>query len=245
MITRQEFESERETRLTAEADILEESAELFEELAVKSKYFYNFQWQGLPIIQFPADLIVLQEIIWATQPQVIIETGLAWGGSAVFYGSCLDRLPVSQKVVVSIEKHVLEGVRPAVAERFRKFNALSWIQEGSSVDPDLVNRIGDSVAGRKVMVCLDSAHTPEHVGAELALYADLVSVGCYLVVFDTFVERMPPELYEDKDCRPGNCPRQAVDAFLARDKRFVIDSRLDALTQISSNHGGWLKKIRD
>ncbi len=246
MITRKEFESDRELRLAEPSTEVDQFTALqFEEMAVRNKYFYNFQWMGLPIIQFPADLIALQEIIWDTQPQVIIETGLAWGGSAVFYGSCLGMIKAPDKLVVSIEKHVLEGVDAAISDRFLNLNALSWVQEGSSVDPDLVNRVAGAISGRRTMVCLDSAHTPEHVEAELELYADLVSVGCYLIVFDTFVEGKPMELYAGKDHYPGHGPRQAVDSFLAKDDRFVIDERLDALAKVSSNHGGWLKKIRD
>jgi cephalosporin hydroxylase len=120
----------------------------------------------------------------------------------------------------------------------------STIIEGSSISPDTKALLPDT-SGRRVMVCLDSRHTADHVSKELELYADLVSVGCYLVVFDTFVDDMQTKLYEGKDCYPGNSPRQAVDAFLAKDDRFVIDARIDRLLQISSNHRGYLKKIKE
>ncbi len=206
---------------------------------------------GLPIIQFPADLLALQEIIWDTRPDAIIETGLAWGGSAVFYASCLNNLgmpddPTAPRRVYSIEQKVLDGVEKDIDDRLMELLYVESVRiEASSTEPTIAKMLATMTAGKRVMVCLDSRHTPEHVENEMALYADLVAEGCYLVVFDTFVDDMPAALYEGKECRPGNSPRQAVDDFLDKDGRFVVDYRIDNLTQISSNPRGYLRKIRD
>ncbi len=244
MITREEFDNERTERLSEPKEWLQLSARRFEEQAVRDKYFYNFQWMGLPIIQFPQDLIALQHIIWHTQPEAIIETGLAWGGSAAFYGSCLGQTP-GEKLVVSIEKKVLQGVEDDVEIRMPE-NVSSVIIEASSVTeaPLRYMEVLPKFGAMKKMVCLDSRHTKAHVAEELRLYADMVSVGCYLVVFDTFVADMPMELYKDHDCSPLDSPAQAVEEFLARDGRFVVDVRIDRMLQISSNHRGYLKKIK-
>lgn len=247
--TREGFEDEKRKRLQTPSE-LGRVAHNFMVGAVREKYFYNFEWAGLPVIQFPEDLIALQEIIWDTEPDTIIETGLAWGGSAVFYGSCLNQRQTWPKcdTVISIEKNILPGVFKDVEERFLDFSDVKWWGiEASSVDPAIVGKVIGGIAmpvTRRIMVCLDSAHTYEHVKAELELWGPLVSVGCYLVVFDTFVRNMPPALYEGKECVPGNDPMGAVADFLKVHPEFEIDATIDRKLMISSNPKGYLRRVK-
>lgn len=243
--TLEEFNVEKDERLQRSPRLKTVilSYDLLAEM-VRSKYFYNFTWMGLPVIQYPQDLIALQELIWETQPEVIIETGLAFGGSCVFYGSCLSMLPQQSKPipsVISIEKNIGAGVIEAVHERFTHLRALPKLIEGSSTDPELFNFIKRMCFGKRVMVCLDSAHTADHVRQELEIWSQLVSPGCPLVVFDTFVELMPKELYKDHECGPGNSPMTALSAFFRTHDEFEMDE-IDNKLLITSNPVGYLRR---
>lgn len=222
----------------------EAMAEIFLDEAVRTRYFYNFEWMGLPIIQFADDLLALQEVIWRTQPTVIIETGLAHGGSAAFYGSMLATLNQSQyrkKSVISIEKGVLPGVKDAILERLLALRVSSVVLEGDSTAPEMLNRIKEHLTPEdRVMVCLDSLHTAEHVRLEIEALGPLVSAGCYLVVFDTFVDRRDPDLYQGKTCWPGNSPMDAVRDGL---DGFEMDLDIRSRFLISSNPNGYFKKM--
>jgi cephalosporin hydroxylase len=217
----------------------------FMDEAVRLKYFYNFEFMGLPIIQFPQDCMALQEIIWQTKPDVIIETGLAWGGSHVMYANYLNSLGPTvngiHRRVISVEQHILDHVVESIEERYVYFPWVkpSFIEGDSTKIPKSQLEMSD-----KVMVCLDSAHWYEHVRNEIEMYANLVSIGCYLVVFDTFVHNRNPILYKDHSCQPGNDPWKAVENFTNYDDRFVIDTEIDRKLLISSNYNGYLKRIK-
>ena len=211
---------------------------------VKSKYFYNFEFMGVPVIQYPNDLIQIQEIIWNTKPSVIIETGLAWGGLHLFMANCLNMLKWEnerKRIVLSIEKKVLEHVRANIYDRiFEMGKVVSIIDEMSSLDYTGSHYISKDT----VMVVLDSNHTKEHVLKEMEIYGKLVSVGCYMVVCDTFVENRDPELYLNHECKPGNSPFDAVHEFLKTNDNFVIDTEIDRKLLISSNYNGYLKRVK-
>lgn len=218
-------------------------ADSFMDEAVRTRYFYNFEWMGLPIIQFPDDLVALQEIIWQTRPTVIIETGMAHGGSAAFYGSMLSMIggPYTMRSVISIEKGVLPGVEHVVRDRLLPLRVRTIVIEGDSSSEAVLERVKEHVTPQdRVMVCLDSLHTAEHVRKEIELLAPLVTAGCYLVVFDTFVDRRSPSLYEGKTCWPGNSPMDAV-----RDgvPGFELDEDISRRFLISSNPNGYFKKV--
>lgn len=220
------------------------NAENFLDHAVEEKYFYNSEWMGLPVIQFAEDLLALQEIIWNTKPTVILETGLAWGGSAVFYGSQLAqsrRGPYVMQTVISIEKGVMPGVSNEIIERLVPLRVRSAIIQGDSSDPDMLEKAKEYITPQdRVMVCLDSLHSAEHVRKEIELYKDLVTSGCYLVVFDTFVQHRTASLYDGKTCWPGNSP---MDAMANGIEGFECDEEIDRKYLISSNpRGYWRKK---
>jgi cephalosporin hydroxylase len=185
----------------------------------------------------------MQEIIWRTKPDLIVETGIAHGGSIIFYASMLELLGGRGSVIgVDIE------IRPhnrAEIEAHPMARRITMV-EGSSTDEDTVRRVRELANGyERVLVVLDSNHTHEHVLRELELYSPLVRRGSYLVVFDTVIELAPAELFPGRPWAPGNNPMTAVREFLARDDRFVVDHDLDNKLLISVAPGGYLRCIRD
>jgi cephalosporin hydroxylase len=206
------------------------------------KYTYNFTWMGRPILQFPQDLVVLQEIIWSTKPDLIIETGIAHGGSLVFDASMLELLGGDGYVLgidIDIRAHNRSAIEAhPMARRIRMI-------EGSSVDPEVVRQVADHAAGKaSVMVILDSNHTHEHVLAELQLYAPLVSAGNYCVVFDTSVEDAPDELFRDRPWGKGNNPKTAVWEFLRQNDAFEIDRSMENKALITVAPDGFLRRVK-
>ena len=206
-------------------------------------YTYNFTWLGRPVIQFPQDLAALQEIIWETKPDLIIETGIAHGGSLIFHASMLQLLGNSGRVLgidIDIRAH-----NRAEIEAHPMFDRIDMIQ-GSSIDDAIAQQAREAAANaRRVMVVLDSNHTHEHVLRELELYAPLVTNGCYLVVADTLIEDMPAGSFPNRPWDKGDNPATAVDAFLKITHRFEIDTAKDAKLQISVAPGGYLKCVAD
>jgi cephalosporin hydroxylase len=216
----------------------------FEDLINRSapfRYTYNFRWLGRPIIQFPQDLVALQEIVWETRPEVIIETGIAHGGSLVFYASLLQLL-AGDGFVLGVDIDIRQHNRTEI-EAHPLAPRIKMI-EGSSVDAAIVARVRDAIGGRRAMVVLDSNHTYEHVLKEIQLYSPFVSDGCYLVVLDTIVERMPKDLFPDRPWGPGDNPMTAVDAFLKTTDQFVIDQEIDDKLLFTVAPRGYLKRVK-
>lgn len=210
--------------------------------AAKYKYTYNFRWLGRPIIQLPQDLIALQEIIWSVQPDLIVETGIAHGGSLVFYASMLHLLGGGGRVLgidIEIREH---NRRQIVAHPMSKY--IDMI-EGSSIASDVVEQVFRHAATRqKVLVCLDSNHCHDHVLEELRLYSPLVAPGSYLIVFDTTIEKMPHDYFQDRAFGPGNSPLTAVAEFLRSNDRFEVDDEIESKIALTVASGGYLKCIR-
>lgn len=210
--------------------------------ADKFKYSYNFSWLGRPIIKFPSDIVIMQEIIWDVKPDLIIETGIAHGGSIIFSASMLELLGGDRRVVavdLDIRKHNrIEIEKHPLFKRITMF-------EGSSTDPEIVAKIAE-IAGpvKTVMVFLDSLHTHEHVIREMETYSRFVTVGSYLVLPDTFIEYFPKGYFADRPWDVGNNPMTALREFLSRNDDFVIDrSRSDKL-MITEAFDGYLKRIK-
>ena len=221
---------------------LKEASRAFMDATINTKYSYNFTWLGRPIIQYPQDMIAMQEIIWQVKPDLIIETGIAHGGSLIFYASMLELLGGYGQVVgidIDIRKH-----NRAEIEKHPMFKRITMI-EGSSTDEKIVEEVRRLAEGKKVLVCLDSNHTHEHVLRELEMYAPFVSIGSYIVVFDTIVEDLPENYF--KQTRPwgiGNNPKTAVYDFLKANSDFVIDESIDHKLLISVAPEGYLKRIK-
>jgi cephalosporin hydroxylase len=209
----------------------------------RHKYAYNFTWMGRPIIQFPQDMIAMQEIIWRTKPDLVVETGIAHGGSLIYYASLLELLGGDGEVLgidVEIRMHNrIEIERHPMAKRIRMI-------EGSSVDESVARQVAIAAATkRRTMVVLDSNHTLDHVRRELELYAPLVTKGCYLVVFDTLLEDMPADLQRSRPWGPGNGPKSAVHQFLRTNNRFEIDAAIPHKLLITVAPDGYLRCVKD
>jgi cephalosporin hydroxylase len=205
------------------------------------RYSYNFSWLGRPIIQYPQDLMAMQEIIWAVQPRLIVETGVAHGGSLIFYASMLE-LCGGDGRVLGIDIEIRPHNRQAL-EQHPLFKRIALI-EGSSTDDAVARRVQEQCRP-PVLVVLDSNHTHAHVLRELQLYAPLVTRGSYLVVFDTVVDDMPASAFPDRPWGPGNNPRTAVRAFLETTDRFVVDQEMADKLLITVAPGGYLKCVKD
>jgi cephalosporin hydroxylase len=211
--------------------------------SIRHRYSYNFRWLGLPIIQYPADIVAMQELIWRVRPRVVVETGVARGGSLVFYASMLELLGMDGfvlgvEVALSPENRAAIG-RHALARRIR-------LVDGSSIAAETVGKVGEVVAGRDpVLVVLDSHHSHDHVLNELRLYSPLVRKGSYIVVFDTLVEDLPADAVGDRPWGVGDNPRTAVSAFLKENNRFEIDRSFDDRLLLSVCRGGFLSCLRD
>lgn len=208
----------------------------------KYKYTYNFTWLGRPIIQFPQDIVALQEIIWEVKPDLIIETGIAHGGSLIFSASMLELIG-SNGQVLGIDIEIREHNRIEI-EKHPMFKRIKMI-EGSSVDKDVVQQVKASVNNKKkILVYLDSNHTHEHVLKELYLYSPFVSLGSYLVVFDTIVDDIPDSFFSDRPWGKNNNPKTAVEEFLRKNKNFIPDKNIENKLLITVAPGGYLKRIK-
>lgn len=209
----------------------------------KHKYSYNFSWMGRPIIQFPQDIIAMQEIIWKVKPGLVVETGIAHGGSLVFYASMLELLG-GDGHVLGIDIDIREHNRIAI-EQHPMFKRITMIQ-GSSIDEEVVKQVCQLAEGKnKVLVALDSNHTYDHVLRELKLYSPLVKKDSYLIVFDTVIEDMPEDSFPDRPWGPGNNPKTAVKEFLEINNRFVIDREVANKLLITVAPDGFLKCVGD
>ena len=211
--------------------------------AVNHEYTHHFTWLGMPIIQLPQDIIAVQELIWQIKPRLIVETGVARGGSVVFYASLLELLG-GDGMVVGIDIDIRSHNRARI-ESHSMFRRIQLV-EGSSIDQAVVRHVHELAAGKSpVLVVLDSNHTHDHVLAELNAYAPLVGRDSYIVVFDTVVEDMPAGSFPDRPWDKGNNPKTAVKEFLRTNSRFEIDRELENRLQITVAPSGYLRCIKD
>ncbi len=225
--------------------------------SMKKKYLYNFDWLGRPIIQYPQDMVAIQEIIWNVRPTLIIETGIAHGGSLILSASMLALLdycdavesgnPIdpsdSKRKVVGIDIEIREHNRAAIIGH--PLGSKIEIIEGSSTDSRVVSQVVEIAKSHSsILLLLDSNHTHQHVLGELDAYANLVTVGSYCVVFDTFVEDMPAGYFADRPWDKGNSPRTAVNEFLKSHPQFKIDESIQNKLLITVAPGGYLKRVK-
>jgi len=242
-----EFENERKQRIKANeknASFLS-AANQFNIQSVKPKYSYNFSWMGRPIIQYPQDIIAMQEIIWDIKPDLIIEAGIAHGGSLIYYASILELLSISglgEGSVLAVDIDIREHNRKEI-ESHPMFKRIE-MNQGSSISPEIIDEIKKKAVGKnKILVLLDSNHTHQHVLEELEAYAPLVSKGSYCVVFDTFIEDMPDGSYPDRPWGQGDNPKTAVWKYLENHPEFEIDKSIQNKLLITVCPDGYLKKI--
>ncbi len=215
--------------------------------SIKPKYSYNFSWLGRPIIQYPQDIIAMQELIWQVKPDLIIETGIAHGGSLVFSASMLTLLEISDFIgngmVLGIDIDIREHNKIEI-DKHPLANKIKMIQ-GSSIDETIIKQVKKfSEDYKNILLILDSNHTHNHVLAELNAYSHLVSKGSYCVVFDTIIENMPDNIYPDRPWGKGNNPKTAIREFLKFNPEFEIDKNIDNKILITVAPDGYLKKVK-
>jgi cephalosporin hydroxylase len=206
------------------------------------EYTYHFSWLGRPIIQFPQDMVAVQEIIWKIQPDLIIETGIAHGGSLIFYASLLELIGKDGHILgIDID---IRGHNRAEIENHPLFKRITLL-EGSSIEEKMAEQVYSFAATKKnILVILDSNHTHDHVLKELELYSPLVKKDSFLVVFDTIVEDMPENFYPNRPWDRGNNPRTAVLEFLKKNNRFAVDREIENKLLISMAPGGYLRCVK-
>jgi len=251
-----EFYKERDSRIGSyEAEMVRYQETMVD--LTRMDYEYNFDMLGRPIIQMPQDIVAMQEIIWKVKPDLIIETGIAHGGSLILSAAMLTMLEYADAVsngsvvnpmlpkrkVVGIDVDIRAHNKDAI-EAHPMASRIQMIQ-GSSVAQEIVDQVKQIVSSyNKILVCLDSNHTHEHVLAELDAYAPLVSFGSYCIVFDTNVEDLPADLSADRPWGPGDNPKTAVWEYLKSHSEFEIDKSIQNKLLITVAPDGYLKRIR-
>lgn len=252
------FEEERADRLLGYSsdETFRNISQAWLEHAFKTQYMYNFDIMGRPIIQLPTDICAMQELVWKVKPDVIIETGIAHGGSLVLSASLLALLDLCdatasgvvldpkkpKRQVIGVDIDIRSHNRLAI-ESHPMANRIKMIQ-GSSIDPKIVEQVRIAAAeAKKVLVCLDSNHTHDHVLAELQHYAPMVSVDSYCIVFDTIIQKLPSGSFPNRPWAQGDNAMTAVDSYLKECELFEIDNLIDAKLQISAAPRGYLKRV--
>ncbi len=235
---------------------LVDAAHQFTVASTLPKYSYNYSAFGRPIIQYPQDMVAMQELIWEIKPDLIIETGIAHGGSLIMSASMLALLDMcdaiesgatlnpreSKRKVLGIDIDIRAHNRAAI-EAHPMASRIQMIQ-GSSIAPDIVEQVRQVAKGyERILVCLDSNHTHEHVLAELQAYAPLTSVGSYCVVFDTIIEDMPASMFPDRPWGPGDNPKTAVWEYLKTHPEFEVDRSIQNRLLITVAPDGYLKRV--
>lgn len=254
-----QFEDERAERLAAYKDdaAFQALSRQWLQTSMEKKYVYNFDWMGRPIIQYPQDMVGMQELVWSVRPDLIIETGIAHGGSLVLSASLLALLDMSDAIesgqsfdpreskrrVLGVDIDIRDHNRKAI-ESHPMSSRIEMIQ-GSAVDPVVVDQVRSIAKNyKRVMVCLDSMHTHDHVLGELNAYAPLVSLGSYCVVFDSFVDDMPKGFFADRPWDVGNNPKTALHEWLKSNDDFEIDRTIEAKLMVTVTADGFLKRIK-
>jgi cephalosporin hydroxylase len=215
------------------------------------KYVYNWRWLGLPLIQLPADIVATQELIWTVKPTVIIETGIARGGSLIFNASQLALLDLcengfvdakdSKRKCIGIDIDIRSHNREAIEGH--PLAAMIHLIEGPSTDDNVLEQINKLIKpDDRVMVVLDSNHTHDHVLLELNKYSPLVTAESYLIVHDTGIEFTQQDAFPDRDWGIGNNPYTAVQSFIKTNPHFVIDEVVCGKLLITSSPSGYLQR---
>tara|TARA_B100001013_G_scaffold321095_1_gene230869 strand:+ start:215 stop:967 length:753 start_codon:yes stop_codon:yes gene_type:complete len=205
------------------------------------EYPYHFTWLGRPIIQYPQDIIGLQELMWKIKPDLIIETGIARGGSLIFSASILEMIGKGKVIGIDVEIRKQNKIEIQKHHLFKRIIML----EGSSLDEKIVKKVYRLARGKKkILLLLDSFHTHDHVLRELNLYSNLIRKDNYILVFDTIIEDMPKNTFPNRPWGKGNNPKTAVKEFLKINKNFKLDRKMEEKLLITSCPNGLLKRIK-
>jgi cephalosporin hydroxylase len=226
-----------------DVELIKSSKDFFNR-SFRFKYSYNFEHLGRPIIQYPQDIVAIQELIWRIKPDLVIETGIAHGGSLVLSASMLAIIDLCEAIEAGVSIDPSKSKRKVLGIESHPMASRIEMIQGSSIESGVIEHVRKIAASyNKIMVLLDSNHTHDHVLAELHAYAPLVSIGSYCVVFDTFVEDVPDDTFPDRPWGPGNNPKTAVHEFMKNNNIFQIDRFMDSRLLISVAPDGYLKRI--
>lgn len=225
--------------MAADPDVRQAAKTLLEK-TFQYKYYLNFKWLGRPIVQYPQDIVAMQELVWKLKPTLVVETGVAHGGSLILYASLLEI--IGEGRVLGVEIDLREHNRRQIDEH--PMRRRIDLVEGSSIDPTIVGEVFSHAKGHeRILVVLDSYHTHEHVLEELRAYAPLVREGGYLVVFGTSVALLGSEIELNRPWTVRRNPKSALDEFLKENSRFVIDELLSDKLVLTDAPGGYLRCI--
>jgi cephalosporin hydroxylase len=236
-----DFQEWREKLLLSQSnDIkLKAASKAWMQLAVDNKYSYQFDWLGVPIIQMPEDLIIFQEIVHKTQPDLIVETGVARGGSIIFWASIQKLCGITGKVLgvdIDIRQHARNAIDKSI------FKDQIYLVEGGSVEEKVVDQVKNYVSQhKKIMVVLDSNHTHEHVLSELEIYSNFVTKDCFMLVLDTVIDDL--NIDPDRPWGPGSSPKSAVKEFMLKNPGdFIQEQSYENRALLSvAPYGYWRK----
>jgi len=229
---------------------IKKSANEFLEKSIESRYSYNFTWLGRPIIQYPQDVLAFQEIVFKVKPDLIIETGIAHGGSLVLSASILNLLDQQENIERKMSKRKVLGIDIDIRTHNKKalenhflYDYIKLI-EGSSISKSVAEKVEEfSSSYKNILVCLDSNHSHKHVLEELKIYSKLTSINSYCIVFDTLTENLPKGMIKNRPWGKGDNPMTAVDEFLSTNSSFVPDKSIDNKLLISANPKGYLRRV--
>ncbi|MBW3583591.1 MAG: cephalosporin hydroxylase family protein [Euryarchaeota archaeon] len=243
--TREEFEELRIRKareMKADESLQKDAFELFAR-ADEKYWVHQTNWFGEPILNLPQDMFALQEIMFRTRPDYVLEIGAAWGGSLLFYSTIMEA--IGGKGVIAVDIFIPDDLKERIGRHGRISDRIRWVQ-GSSTEQSTLGKVKDLIGeGSNVLVILDSDHTHDHVLKELRLYAPLVRPGQYLVCSDGVIEKIPPNPLRPRSWGPGDNPLTAINAFLKEDQRFVVDEDLEAKLLLTCNPRGYLRRIEN
>ena len=243
MFERKPFEDNKLKTAKAMADDKALQSLAHDLVVMSNEYDYGYQWTwlGQPMIQLPPDIVLVQELIWQNKPDVIIETGIAWGGSIVFYASILQLIGKGE--VVAIDLNLYDHVTANIMGY--PFSERISLYKGSSTDLGMFAKIKAHIKpGQSVMVLLDSNHTHAHVLDELRLYAPLITKGQFLVVSDTIIEHLPPPPHRERHWGPGDSPKSALDVYMRETDRFVEDGYINSKLLMTFTPHGYMRCVK-
>ena len=245
ILSREEFrelQKRSAQEMAADTKLGEDSLDLLFR-ADQHRWIHQGTWLGEPVLNLPQDMFALQEIIFQTRPEFIIEIGVAWGGSLLFYSTLLEVLGSGE--IIGVDIFIPDDLKQRLQSHGKLSERIHLIN-GSSVEQETLDKVKEIIgSSRKTMILLDSNHTHEHVYKELQMYSPLVEKGYYLICGDTIVEDIPDQEYRDRPWGPGNNPKTALNAFMNESDRFQVDAGLENKLLFTCNPGGYLRCVKD
>jgi cephalosporin hydroxylase len=245
IVTRDEFEvelTENAEKMATDMGLQRDALDVLVR-ADHHKWIHQTNWLGEPILNIPHDMFALQEIIYRTRPEYIIEVGVAWGGSLLFYSTLMEVL--GGKKIVGVDIFVPDDLVKRISSHGKLAERIEWIV-GSSIEDNTINKVKKIIGNStRTMILLDSYHTHDHVLKELQLYSQFVGKGCYLICGDTIVENIPEQKHRAREWGPGNSPKTALKEFLIKNDRFEIDKNLENKLLFTCNPDGYLRAHSD